>query len=166
MRIQTFEIEEFLHQVAKQAQGDYSIAFKLLGLVVYVAQEGSDALLTGKMISLRTYYRWLEMVKHAGWGDLLADARLRQVIQDYIWKRFAGLPIDQARDRVLRVVTDLVSETEARSINANCCQASAAVKDMAEGREAEPSALEVGAHACSLGEAATVLVLYGSRIFF
>ena len=111
--MQTFEVKEFLDQVVEEAQGDYPSAFKLLGFVVYVAQEGSESLLTEKMISQRTYYRWLGLVQRAGWGDLLADARLRQVLQEYLWKRFAGLPIDQARERVLRVVGDFIADTEA-----------------------------------------------------
>ncbi len=143
--MQTFKVKEFLDQVAEEAQGDYPIAFKLLGLVVYVAQEGSDSLLSGELISQRTYYRWLEMVQRAGWGDLLADARLRQVLQEYLWKRFAGLPIHQARERLLRVVGNLISETEAPSLQAKRRQESVAVKgerSETEGHESKTSALD------------------------
>jgi len=156
--MQTFEVKEFLHQVAEEAKGDYPTAFKLLGLVVYVAQEGSESLLTGKMISQRTYYRWMEIVQRAGGGDLLADARLRQVLQEYLWKRFAGLPIDQARERVLRVVGDFIADTEASSLQGKYCQASAAVKgERSEtgGRESKTSVLDGGATGSNLGKAMT-----------
>ena len=154
--MQTFEVKEFLDQVVEEAQGDYPSAFKLLGFVVYIAQEGSESLLSGKMISRRTYYRWLELVQRAGWGDLLADARLRQVLQEYLWKRFAGLPIDQARERVLRVVGDFIADTEAPSLRAKYRQESAAVKgeqSETEGRESKTSVLDGGATGGSLGKA-------------
>jgi len=154
--MQTFEAKEFIHQIAEEAKGDYPIAFKILGLVVYVAQEGSESLLTGKMISQRTYYRWMEIVQRAGWGDLLADARLRQVLKEYLWKRFAGLPIDQARERVLRVVGDFIADTEAPSLRAKYRQGSAAVKgeqSETEGRESKTSVLDGGATGGSLEKA-------------
>ena len=154
--MQTFEVKEFIDQIVEEAQGDYPSAFKLLGFVVYIAQEGSESLLSGKMISQRTYYRWMEMVQRAGWGDLLADARLRQVLQEYLWKRFAGLPIDQARERVLRVVGNLISETEAPSLQGKCRQASAAVKgerSETKGRESKTSVLDGGATGGNLGKA-------------
>jgi len=142
------DLKEFLEQVASEVNGDFTFAFKLLGFVVYIAQEGSESLLTGNMISQRTYYRWMELVQRAGWGDLLADARLRQVIQEYLWKRFAGLPIDQARERVLRVVENLIAETEVPSLQVNRRQESAAVqgeRSETEGRESTTSALDGGA---------------------
>jgi hypothetical protein len=128
----------------------------MLGFVVYIAQEGSDSLLSGTMISQRTYYRWLNLVQRAGWGDLLADARLRQVLQEYLWKRFAGLPIDQARERVLRVVENLIAETEVPSLQVNRRQESAAVqgeRSETEGRESTTSALDGGATGGSLRKA-------------
>ena len=59
-------VKRFIDELSKETGGDFPIAFKLLGFVIYVAQEGSDSLLTGEMISQRTYYRWFEMVKRAG----------------------------------------------------------------------------------------------------
>lgn len=149
-------VSEFITQIAETSNDDYPHAFKLLGFVVYVAQEGSESLLSGKMISQRTYYRWLELVQRAGWGDLLADARLRQVLQEYLWKRFAGLPIDQARERVLRVVGDFIADTEAPSLRAKYRHESAAVKgeqSETEGRESKTSVLDGGATGGSLGKA-------------
>ena len=150
------DLREFLEQVASEVNNDFTFAFKLLGFFVFISQEGSEALLTGDMISQRTYYRWMEIVRRAGWGDLLADARLRQVLQDYIWKRFAGLPIDQARERVLRVVEDFIADTEAPSLRAKYRQESAAVKgeqSETEGRESKTSVLDGGATGGSLGKA-------------
>ena len=150
------DVSEFITQIAEASNDDYPQAFKLLGFVVYVAQEGGESLLSGKMISQRTYYRWMEIVHRAGWGDLLADARLRQVLQEYLWKRFAGLPIDQARERVLRVVGDFIADTEAPSLRGKCCQASAAVKgerSETEGRESKTSALDGGATGGNLRKA-------------
>jgi hypothetical protein len=150
------DLREFLEQVASEVNNDFTFAFKLLGFFVFISQEGSEALLTGDMISQRTYYRWMEIVQRAGWGDLLADARLRQVIQEYLWKRFAGLPIDQARERVLRVVEDFIADTETPSLQGNCCQASAAVKgerSETKGRESKTSVLDGGATGSNLGEA-------------
>jgi hypothetical protein len=147
---------QFIKEVGMICGGDYPAAFKLLGFVVYVAQEGNDYLLTGNMISQRTYYRWIEIVKRAGWGDLLADARLRQTIKDYLWSRFAGLPIERARRQVLESVDLIISESEAPSLQAIGRQASDAVKgerSESGGREAKPSALDGGANGGSLGEA-------------
>jgi len=150
------DLKEFLEQVASEVNGDFTFAFKLLGFFVFISQEGSESLLTGNMISQRTYYRWLEIVQRAGWGDLLADARLRQVLQEYLWKRFAGLPIDQARERVLKVVEDLIADTETPSLQGKCRQESAAVKDErseTKGRESKTSVLDGGATGGNLGEA-------------
>jgi hypothetical protein len=150
------DIREFLEQVASEVNGDFTFAFKLLGFFVFISQEGSESLLTGNMISQRTYYRWMEIVQRAGWGDLLADARLRQVLREYLWKRFAGLPIDQARERVLRVVEDFIADTEAPSLRAKYRQESAAVKgERSEtgGRESKTSVLDGGATGGSLGKA-------------
>ncbi len=149
------DVNDFINQIAEETNDDYPQAFKLLGFVVYVAQEGSESLLTGKMISQRTYYRWLGLVQRAGWGDLLADARLRQVLQEYLWKRFAGLPIDQARE-VLRVVGDFIADTEAPSLRAKYRQESAAVKgeqSETKGRESKTSVLDSGATGGNLGKA-------------
>ena len=95
-------------------------------------------------------------MRRAGWGERLAGARLRQVLQEYLWKRFAGLPIDQARERVLRVVGDFIADTEAPSLRAKYRQESAAVKGErreTEGRESQTSVLDGGATGGSLRKA-------------
>jgi len=152
----TLNCRAFVDEVGEIADGNYAMGFKLLGFIVFMTQEGADPLLSGKLISQRTYHRWMDLINRAGWGDLLADARLRQVLQEYIWKRFAGLPIDQARERVLRVVGDFIADTEAPSLRAKYRQESAAVKgeqSETEGRESKTSVLDGGATGGSLGKA-------------
>ena len=95
---------DFIEQVANQVDNDYSQAFKLLGLVVFVAQEGNEPLLSGEMISPRTYYRWVEKIKQAGYGDLLAEARLRQVISDFINQRLGELSSSEVSAQINQVV--------------------------------------------------------------
>jgi len=130
--MQTFEVQDFINSTAEALNGDYPQAFKLLGFVVYVAEEGGDQLLTGDLISRQTYFRWLDAVKRAGWGDLLADARLRQVLQEYLWQRFAGLPLETARAKVLTAVQDALTQTpqpnRTPKMPINRCAASEEVK--------------------------------------
>lgn len=118
---------KFIEQAADRLNGDYSHAFKLLGFIVFLAQEGNESLLSGSMISPRTYYRWMEQVNQAGFGDLVADAALRQALQEFIWQRHAGLPIEKARNQVLEAVNLIVSE-QAPPLIAKSCRASEAVK--------------------------------------
>ena len=103
-------VDKFIQDAAQAAKGDYAQAFKLLGFVVYVGEEGGDELLTGDLISRQTYFRWLDAIKRAGWGDLLADARLRHVIHEYLWQRFEGLPNEDARAKVLHAVNDALAQ--------------------------------------------------------
>jgi hypothetical protein len=86
---------KFLHDVAQVADGDYATAFKMLGFVLYVSEYGADDLLSGAMVSLRTYYRWVETVKAAGWESLLADVRLAQALREYV----AGLNVQAGEVR-------------------------------------------------------------------
>jgi len=139
------ETQKFIEDVAITAKGDYTLAFKLLGFVVFVAQEGDTSLLSGSMISPRTYYRWLEQVQKAGYGDLLADARMRQALKEYCWQKFAGLPIHSARSQTLAAIRDLITEVEAPTLQASSRQGSETVKGLrsrSEGREAKLSALD------------------------
>ena len=126
------DVNQFIQETAEALNGDYPQAFKLLGFVVYVAEAGGDQLLTGDLISRQTYFRWMEIVKRAGWGDLLADARLRQALQEYLWQRFEGLPIETARAKVLIAVKDAIAQTTQPNrlpkIPENRCAASEDVK--------------------------------------
>ena len=64
-----FDWQKFLDDVAAVADGDYSASFKMLGFVLYVSEFGAEKLLSGATVSLRTYYRWVDVVNSAGWGD-------------------------------------------------------------------------------------------------
>ena len=78
------EFRKFLDDVAQIADGDYATGFKMLGFVLFVSQYGADDLLSGSLVSPRTYYRWIETVKAAGWDSLLADVRLTQALREYV----------------------------------------------------------------------------------
>ena len=70
--------------VAQVADGDYATGFKMLGFVLFVAENGDEDLLSGSMVSPRTYYRWVETVKAAGWQSLLSEVRLSQALFEYV----------------------------------------------------------------------------------
>ena len=156
---------EIVDSVVASRVGDYSIAFKLLGFLVFLAEEGPGPFLAGNLLSPRTYHRWLESLRRCGLGGLALDARLRQLVREYAHSRFGGLPIDRARSKVLEAVGSMVGEGEALSLQAIGRQASAGVKckrSEAMGREAQPSALDAGAAGGSLREA-TALSPEGAR---
>jgi len=146
-------VREFLRDTAQASGDDYATAFKLLGLVVFVAQEGIDPLLSGRLISPRTFHRWADSLKTAGWGDLLTEARLRLAVRDFVKDRLGGLPPALARERVVEAARVAAESEEALSPQAVGRQASDAVKGLAEGREAKPSALDGVAAGGSLREA-------------
>ena len=79
-----FDVKQFVTDVGEAQKGDYSIAFKLLGLIVFITEEGSDPILSGRFISARTYHRWMDLINSVGWGNLVADARLRKELQEYM----------------------------------------------------------------------------------
>jgi hypothetical protein len=149
---------EIVKSVVASSEGDYTLAFKLLGFLVFLAEEGSDPFLSGEVLSPRTYHRWVEGLRKAELEGFALDARMRQLVSEYVQSRFAGLPIPQARMRVMEAVGSMVEEPEARSPQATGRQASAAVKGLAEGREAKPSALDSYADGGSLGEATAPMV--------
>jgi hypothetical protein len=70
-----FEWKKFIQDVASVSEGDYSAGFEMLGFELFVSQCGPKPLLAGQMVSTRTYFRWVETIKAAGWGRLLADVR-------------------------------------------------------------------------------------------
>lgn len=104
MQEENINIRKILQEVAIRSNGDYPFAFKLLGFLIYIAQEGNESLLSGEMISPRTYYRWVEKINQAGYGDLLADVRIRQVVSDFINQRYSDLPINEVKSKVLEAV--------------------------------------------------------------
>ena len=144
---------KFLRDVAIASGDDYSAAFKLLGMVVFVAEAGAEPLLSGRLVSVSTFNRWVDTLRLAGWGDLLADVRLRQALREFLNQRLGGLPLELAREKTLEAVRLAVAAEEARSPQAVGRQASDAVKGLAGGREAEPNALDGVAAGGSLREA-------------
>ena len=82
-----FDWQQFLDDVAAVADGDHAASFKMLGFVLYVSEFGAEKLLSGAPVSPRTYYRWVDLVTSAGWGDLLADIRLEQALTEYVTTR-------------------------------------------------------------------------------
>lgn len=147
-------VREFVRDVSIASGDDCVAGFKLLGMVVYVAEIGTEPLLSGKLVAVSTFHRWVETLRLAGWGDLLADVRLRQALRDYVNQRMGGLPIEQARREVIEAVETMVAEAEALPPQASGRHGSNAVKGLAVGREAEPTALDWVASGGSLQEAA------------
>lgn len=78
-----FDQRKFLEDVARTSGGNYATGFKLLGFVVYIGEFGADSLLTGDLVSLPTFYRYTESIRAAGWGMLLAEARVVQALKEY-----------------------------------------------------------------------------------
>src|SRR3990170_1458135 len=76
-------VSRFVGDVAQACGDDYPAALKLLGLVVFVRAEGPAPLLSGRRIDVRTFMRWAELLKFAGWGDAVfgpeLDADLRRL---------------------------------------------------------------------------------------
>jgi hypothetical protein len=145
--------KEIVDSVVESSVGDYSMAFKLLGFLSFLAEEGSGPFLAGNVLTPRTYHRWLENLRQSGLEALALDVRLRQLVREYTHSRFAGLPIDKARSKVLDTVCSIIGEEEALPLQAQSRQASEAVKSErseTEGREAQPSALDGGADGGSL----------------
>ena len=127
-------VSRFVGDVAQACGDDYPAALKLLGLVVFLRAEGPAALLSGRRVDVRTFMRWAELLKYAGWGDAVfgpqLDADLRRLFADRLGRQ--GSPPPQAR----------------------AATGGDSVKGLAEGREAEPSALDSVASGGSLGRAA------------
>jgi hypothetical protein len=152
--------KEIVDSVVESRVGDYAMAFKLLGFLSFLAEEGSGPFLAGDVLSPRTYNRWLECLRQSGLDGLALDVRLRQLVREYTHFRFGGLPINKARSKVLDAVRSIIVEEEALPLQAQSRQASEAVKgerSETEGREAQPSALDGGADGGSLsGEGAPI----------
>jgi hypothetical protein len=75
------KLRELVEDVARVADGDYPTGFKMLGFVLYVSEYGAEDLLSGYLVSPRTYYRWVDTVKAAGWDSVLADVRFKQALR-------------------------------------------------------------------------------------
>ncbi len=109
----TMNIGHITKDLAEYHDNDYPQAFKLLGLIVFIAQEGSEPLLSGELISTRTFYRWVEKIKQAGYGDLLAETQLKQAVRNFINLRLGDLPVQDAKEQVLAVIEASLQENQA-----------------------------------------------------
>ena len=147
---------EFVDKAVLVLSGDYIRAFKLLGFVLYLAEEGPEPFLSGRVMSPRTYNRWIDELRECDLDGFALDARLRQLVNGYLRKRFDGLPIPLAREKVLDAVGVMIGEKDALSLQAISRQVSVRVKGEqgeAEGRETKSSALDAGANGGSLRQA-------------
>jgi hypothetical protein len=101
------KLRELVEDVARVADGDYPTGFKMLGFVLYVSEHGAEELLSGAMVSPRTYYRWVDTVKTAGWDSVLADVRFKQALREYV----TGLKgrSSEARNTVLGKLNEVLA---------------------------------------------------------
>lgn len=147
---------EFVENVASKIGGDYSRSFKLLGFVLYLAEVGPDPFLGGRVMSQRTYHRWIDELGRCGLDGLALDARLRGLVNEYVRERFGGLPVPLAREKLMESVAEMTGENDALALRATSRQVSVGVKgerSEAGGREAKPSVFEAEAAGGSLREA-------------
>jgi hypothetical protein len=54
-------------------------------------------------------------VRLAGFGELLADVRLRQAVHEYVSQRLGGVGRESVRSAVVEAVSRMLVEREARS---------------------------------------------------
>jgi hypothetical protein len=106
-----FSWNKFLEDVAQASQGDFPTGFKLLGSVLYIAGCGPESLLSGNMISPRTYYRWVETLKAAGWVSLLAKARVRQALSEYAntLLEYRGAELPEVRQTLVAAIETVIA---------------------------------------------------------
>ena len=76
------DVNEITIQLATVTRDDYSQALKLLGFLVFIGNEGSELLQSGKYISNQTYCRYMALIKQAGLGGFEVDNLHEQVIQE------------------------------------------------------------------------------------
>ena len=110
--VTVLDVRRFIRDTAVARSDDHTAAFKLLGMVVFVAEVSVEPLLSGRLVSVSTFNRWVDTLRMAGWGDLLADVRLRQALRDYVNQRLGGLPMERAREAVVAAVSEMVTEEE------------------------------------------------------
>ena len=75
-------------------------------------EEGNESLLSGEMISPRTYYRWVTKIDKAGLGNLLSDIKLKQAISDYIGNQFCNLPFSESKSKVIAAVSNVLDNIQ------------------------------------------------------
>ena len=99
-----FDSARFVKDVA--AVSDFVTALKLYGFVTYIGQHGADSLLSGDLLSVRTFYRYCEIVRSAGWGSLLYEVRAVQALREYKAGLYEGegLKPDEVQSRLCRLV--------------------------------------------------------------
>ena len=99
------DVNEITIQLATVTRDDYSQALKLLGFLVFIGNEGSELLQSGKYISNQTYCRYMALIKQAGLGGWLLDIRLRQILVEMIEVRLGGFEVDNLHEQVIQEVS-------------------------------------------------------------
>jgi len=136
-------VRRLVKDLAVAAGDDYSQACKVLGMVVFALSEGVEPLLGGGLVRDSTFFRWMDLLRAAGWGELVCGTDYRRALEGILATR--------------------PSIGEALSPQALSHQASDAVKGLAGGREAEPSALDGVAAGGSPREATAPALAGGER---
>lgn len=108
-------IQAITDKLATVTKDDYSQALKLLGFLTFVANEGSEVLLSGDHISRQTYYRYVGKIKQAGLGGFLIDIRLQQILAEMVEMRFGGFEVDEIEEQVLEEVANSLEAISSHS---------------------------------------------------
>ena len=110
-----FDWQQFLDDVAEVSRGDYVSAFKMLGAVLYISEQGVEPLLAGRMVSPRTVYRWLETIRAAGWGSLVSEARVMQAIREHLTS-LQSTDTKAARASIVRLLDAALAESASAQV--------------------------------------------------
>lgn len=113
--LQTANIKAITDKLAAVTKNDYSQALKLLGFLTFVANEGSELLLSGDHISRQTYYRYVGKIKQAGLGGFLIDIRLQQIITEMVEEKFGGFQVGDIEEQVLEKVANSLEAISSHS---------------------------------------------------
>lgn len=113
--LQTANIKSITDKLATVTKDNYSQALKLLGFLIFVANEGNELLLSGDHISRQTYYRYVGKIKQAGLGGFLIDLRLQQILAEMIEMRFGGFQVDDLEEQILGEVANSLEAISSHS---------------------------------------------------
>jgi len=87
---------EIVDSVVASRVGDYSIAFKLLGFLVFLAEEGPDPFLAGNLLSPRPTIAGWNLCVDAGWGGL------RWMLGSVSWSASTRIPASEDCRSIVR----------------------------------------------------------------